>query len=120
MDVIRVSGLVVSTHVGVPESERSRAQDVSLDIELEVDLVAAAASDDLADSVDYGKVTKEIADLVAGMSVALLERIAGEVADHVLGFKGVERATVEVSKLHPPVDQEVSAIAVKIERGRHA
>ena len=87
-----------------------------IDVELERDLSAAAASDDLTDTIDYDRLTSYVAELVRTSSSKLLEHLAGTIAEQVGSLPGVERVTVEVSKESPPVSEHVGKIAVRISR----
>jgi len=101
----------------LPE-EKQRAQPFSVDIDLSVDLRPAGASDDLADTVDYGAVADAVVHEVTGPSVELLERLADRIATRVLAVAG-DRATsvtVTVHKLHPPVAVDMAAAGVRITR----
>jgi dihydroneopterin aldolase len=55
-DRIELRGLRVVGRVGVLDLERSQDQPLEVDLELAVYLATAGASDDLADTVDYGAV----------------------------------------------------------------
>ena len=113
-DRIAIRGLRVPTHIGVTSEERSREQVVSIDVELELDLTSAAATDDLRHTVDYDRLTTEIADLVRGSEAQLLEYLAGRIAQRVCTADGVALVTVEVMKESTPVSEDVEAIAVRV------
>jgi dihydroneopterin aldolase len=115
-DLITIKGLKVPARIGVTDQERSVPQTVIVDLDLVVDLSAAAASDDLADTVDYDRLTSYVAELVRTSGSKLLEHLAGSIATSVCSLSGVERVTVEVSKESPPVGEEVGTIAVRITR----
>ena len=115
-DRIRIQGLEVETRVGVPDDERATPQKVSIDIEIAADLAAAGKSDDLTDTIDYGRVTQEVASLVRNAEVHLLEHLAEQIAASVGTFPGVAGVTVEVAKQSPPIDEDVGPISVRIER----
>jgi len=70
---------------GALPGERDRAQRFEVELELEVDLTRARASDDLADTVDYATLHATVADVVHNRSYALLERLADEIARTLLG-----------------------------------
>jgi dihydroneopterin aldolase len=119
-DVIQVRGLrVVGTH-GVLAEEQVRAQPFELDLDLAVDLGPAGASDDLADTVDYGAVAEAVAALVAGpRSFALLEALADEAARTVLGLDPrIGAVTIAVRKLRPPLPVDVATVGVTVTRTR--
>jgi len=89
-DRISLTGLVVRGFHGVFESERRDGQDFVIDAVLEVDTRAAAASDDLAHTVDYGAVAAHVVAIIEGPSLDLVETLAQNLADACLGFVGVE------------------------------
>ncbi|HEY5251936.1 MAG TPA: dihydroneopterin aldolase [Acidimicrobiales bacterium] len=118
-DRIEVRGLrLVGTHGLLPE-ERSRPQPFEIDLDLEVDMVGAAGSDALGDTVDYGAVIEATAAVVAGPAHDLLESLADAVATAVLADPRVTSATVAVRKLRPPVPYDVDSTGVRITRPRH-
>lgn len=116
-DRITVSGLTVETRIGVTEKERSRPQDVVIDIDIERDLAAAGASDSLEDTIDYDGLVNEVAALARASECNLLEALASKIADRVADKDGVTGVTVKVGKGHVPVDEEVSSISVSVGRG---
>lgn len=115
-DRIRIAGLLLETRIGVPDEERSHPQRVSIDIELLADLAAAGKSDDLADTVDYGRVVTDVAELARNSEVHLLEHLAEKIAASLGTISGVTGVTVEVSKLSPPITEDAGPISVRIER----
>ena len=119
MDAILLRGLrVVGTH-GVLAEEQTRPQPFEVDLVLSVDLAAASTSDDLDDTVDYGEVTGVVAGIVGGDHFALLERLAGRIADAVLALdERIAGVDVTVTKLRPPVPVDLSSAAVRIVRSR--
>ena len=119
MDRILLRGLrVVGTH-GVLAEEQSRAQPFEVDLVLHADLSAAAASDDLGDTVDYGAVAGLAERVVREEHFALLERLAGRIADAVLALdERIAGVDVTVTKLRPPVPVDLSSAAVRIVRSR--
>ena len=80
-DRIQLRGLrVVGTH-GVLAEEQERAQPFEVDLDLSVDLALAAVTDRLSDTVDYGEVARTASVVVSERSFALLEALAGAVAE---------------------------------------
>jgi dihydroneopterin aldolase len=116
MDEIEIRRLLVPTHVGVTEDERAEAQPIVATITMTADIERAAASDDLADTVDYGEVVADVAQVMSTGTFALLEHLAGSIASSIARFAGVRGVTVEVVKPSPPVPQDVKEVAVRIHR----
>ena len=103
---------------GVLAAERRTGQPFGLDLELEVDTRAAAASDDLADTVDYSAVATAALAVVTGDPVDLVETLAGRVADTVLTDPRVAAVTVTVHKPQAPLGVPFDDVAVTIRRVR--
>jgi dihydroneopterin aldolase len=117
--VIHLRGLrAVGTHGVLPE-EQVRAQPFEVDLDVELDLALAAGSDDLADTADYGALAEAAARVVETERFALVERLAGRIAEVALGLDGrIEAVTVTVRKLRPPVPVQLDWAGVTVRRER--
>lgn len=118
MDRIEINGLRVMTVIGVLPHEREAAQPLQVDLSLHVDLHDAGYSDELADTANYGAVTEAVADLARESKDLLLERLAHKIAEAVLTFDRVEAVDVLLTKLRPPIPEDVGASAVRLHRTR--
>ena len=117
-DRIELRGLTVRGHHGVFEHERRDGQDFVIDITVWIDLAAAAASDDLADTVDYGALAQRAADVVAGPPRNLIETVAAEIADGVMADERLHAVEVVVHKPDAPIPLTFSDVAVVARRSR--
>lgn len=115
MDTIIINELEVWYHVGVPDAERAAAQRLLLTVEMERDFAAAAAGDDLRETIDYYAVSRRLLSLGEGRSWKLIETLAVEIAEMVLKEFGAARVRVEVKKFIIP---EARHVAVRVERGK--
>ena len=107
----------MGTH-GVLAEEHDRAQPFEVDVDLDVDLRAAGASDDLVHTVDYGAVAVAVGRVVSGERHHLLERLAQRIAEEALtaATVPVRSVTVSVRKLRPPVPVDLASAGVRITR----
>jgi dihydroneopterin aldolase len=112
---IKVTGLRVRTHVGVSDEERATPQTVVVDLDVDADIASAAASDDIADTIDYANLVGTVSETVAASRSKLLEHLAAQVVSVVLSMDGVRGVTVEIAKDPPPLQHEVDRVSVKIE-----
>ncbi len=117
-DRIELRGLRVRGHHGVFDHERRDGQEFVIDITVWLDLDVAAASDDLADTLDYGVLAQRAADIVAGPPRQLIETVAGEIADGVMVDERVHAAEVVVHKPGAPIPLEFADVAVVARRSR--
>lgn len=106
---------VLGTH-GVLAEEQSRRQPFEIDLDAELDLRPAGASDALDETLDYGALASAVARVVETEHHALLERVAERVAETVLADGRVRRVSVTVRKLRPPVPVDLGHAAVSITR----
>jgi dihydroneopterin aldolase len=118
-DRIELRGLrVVGVH-GVLAEERSRAQPFAVDLDVWLDTRAAAAADDLAQTVDYAALAATAAEVVATRSFALLEALADAVAGAVLDHdERVGAVAATVTKIRPPVPLDLGSVGVRVVRRR--
>jgi dihydroneopterin aldolase len=118
-DLIELRGLRLSGIVGVLDHERTQPQPLDLDIDVAADLAPAGASDDLADTVNYGELCAVAERVVTTTSFQLLEALAGAIADAMLQVDArIAAVTVSVRKLRPPVAQQLATSGVRIVRPR--
>jgi dihydroneopterin aldolase len=116
MDEIALTGLRVRGHHGVLPSERAEGQDFLIDTVLTVDTREAAATDDLAATVDYGVLAGQLAEVVAGEPVDLIETLAARLADVCLSQPRVIAAKVTVHKPSAPIPLSFTDVSVTVER----
>ena len=104
---------------GVLEHERSDGQDFFVDIVLNLDLTAAAKSDDIADTVNYAEIVEFTVAEITGDPVNLIESLAVRIAEGILNkFLKVDVVTVTVHKPQAPVAAQLKDIAVVVTRSR--
>lgn len=114
--MIEVRGLRALGVIGVNREERERAQPFEIDFDVEADLAAAGASDDLADTVDYGALVAAAERVVTHEPHLLLERVAQRIAEELLRPAGVLGVRVTIRKLRPPLANDVTSTGVTIVR----
>lgn len=117
-EVIELRGLRAAGFCGALPEEQVRAQPLEVDLDVEADLRAACASDELADTVDYGALAAEVERVVTTERFTLLERLAERITEVVLDDERVHAVTVWVRKLRPPVPQQLATSGVRVRRQR--
>ena len=119
LDRIELRGLKVRGTHGVFEHEKRDGQDFLVDLVLWTDFTAAAASDDLADTVDYGALALFARDVVAGPSLDLIETVASRIADGIMEMApGADAVEVTLHKPQAPIPAEFADVAVVARRSR--
>lgn len=117
-DRIELRGLRVRGYHGVLPDERRDGQLFAVDVVLETDVSAAADNDDLAQTVDYAQVARQVEAIVAGPPVDLIETVAVRVADACLRHSGVSAVEVAVHKPQAPIGLPFDDVVVRVRRTR--
>ena len=115
-DRLELCGLEVACVIGDLPEERGREQRLTVDVSLALDLSAAAASDALADTVDYAALAEAIRAALRQARCHMIERAAGCVARVCLADPRVAEVRVRVEKAGAVAG--LRAAAVEITRGR--
>ncbi len=116
LDEITLTGLRVFGRHGVYGHERENGQEFIVDVALYLSLTAAAASDDVTDTVHYGELAEKVAAVVSGEPVNLIETLAERIADIVLSDARVQSTTVTVHKPQAPISLAFTDVAVTVRR----
>lgn len=112
-------GLEVFARHGVFAHEQADGQLFRIDVVVQLDLARSGASDDLADTLDYGRMAQRVHDVVSGERWNLIERVAARVAEVVLGDDlRIEAVSVTVHKPSAPIPHDFDDVAVTVERTR--
>jgi len=112
-----LQALRVECIVGIYEHERQARQTVFVDVEMDYDIAPAAASDAIADAVDYDGVARAITDLAERRGFQLIETMADESAAMLLAqLPQVRRVRLEIRK--PAAVPAAAAAFVRVERSR--
>lgn len=103
---------------GVTLEERLEPQPFEVDVDLNVDLSAASASDELADTIDYAGLFNLVGTIVEGQSFRLIESLAGAIADAMLAETRANAVEVRVRKPRAPLPGPFETVEVSVKRSR--
>jgi 7,8-dihydroneopterin aldolase/epimerase/oxygenase len=118
-DRIFINGLSLHAYHGVMPYEAKVGQTFTIDLEIEIDLAAAARSDKVLDTVSYDKVVDCASKSFCAQKFRLIEAAAGRVADAVLAaFPRVLAVKVTIHKPHAPIAATFSDVGVMLVRSR--
>ena len=98
MDKIHLNNLKIDTIIGIYQWERETKQTLGFDLEVDWDIRKAAASDNIADTLDYGEITQQIVSFVEASSYQLIETLAEELCTLLLEQFPIPRLKLTVSK----------------------
>ena len=112
-DYVSIRDLSVAAVIGVHPWEREIEQTLVFNVDMEAEVSRAAATDDLADALDYSAVAEVIATVVREGKFQLIETAADRVAERLLGSFPITRLRLELRK--PIADGGYTAV-ITIER----
>ncbi len=112
---IYLKGVRAYGFVGLLPEENVLGQWFEVDVALWVDFEAATTSDDIADTYDYRSAINVIEKLIQTSKFALIERLAGAIADQLLENPHIQKLVLTLIK-HPPIPNFLGCVAVEITR----
>ncbi|AFY75323.1 dihydroneopterin aldolase [Synechococcus sp. PCC 7502] len=112
---IHLTGVRAYGYVGLLPEENVLGQWFEVDITLWVDFEAATKNDQIADTYDYRKAISTIETLIQTSKFALIERLAGAIADQIIADPKVDKVQLIVRK-HPPIANFQGSVAVEVQR----
>lgn len=115
-DQIKITGITGKGYHGVLGFERVNGQRFSADVTLYFSFAEASASDNLAHTVDYGKVAELTHSMLVGEPVNLIEALADRIARAILDLGGAEEVEVTIHKPYAPIDVPFDDVHVTVRR----
>ncbi len=115
---ITLKGIVGFGHHGVFDFERRDGQRFVVDLVCTLDMSAAADSDDLHQTIDYGALAQAVVADIERDPLNLIEALAARIASTCLRHESVTDIEVTVHKPDAPMPVEVDDVAVTLTRSR--
>ena len=116
LDKVFIEQLEVITTIGVYDWEQEIKQKLVLDIEMAHDNAPAGRSDDVADALDYSKVSEAVLNHIENGRFLLVERVAEEIAELIQTQFSVPWVKIRLAK--PGAVPQARSVGVVIERGQ--
>ncbi|MDH5832690.1 dihydroneopterin aldolase [Luteimonas kalidii] len=116
MDRVFIEGLEIDALIGIYDWERRIRQTLVFDLEMGFDNRVPAASDDIADTLNYKAVSKRLIAYVSQSEFGLVETLAERCAEIVLSEFAVSHVRLKLSK--PGAVRGAKAVGVIVERAR--
>lgn len=114
MDKVFIEGIEIEALIGIYDWERRIRQPLLLDLEMGFDNRRPAATDAIADTLDYKAVSKRLIEYVSGSSFGLVETLAERCAEIVLAEFDVAWLRLRLAK--PGAVRGARSVGVVIER----
>ncbi len=114
MGKITLKNIRVYAYHGCLQEETLMGSDYRVDLTVNADLTAPSQSDNLTETVDYVHLNLIVKEEM-GVASKLLEHVAQRILTRIFNeLKTVDKASVAVSKLNPPIGGDVELVKVKL------
>jgi dihydroneopterin aldolase len=117
MDKIFIHALKTEAIIGIFDWERQVKQTVLIDIEISADIVKAALSDSIDDTLNYKRIAKRVLAFVEASKFHLVETLAEHIAMLLLEDFGIAWVRISLSK--PGAIRSSRDVGVMLERDRN-
>ena len=98
MHRIEIDELRTRVHIGVTERERRRRQCIAVSLIIVPETAYDEIEDNVARTVNYSSVRREVLDLLEKGSFRLIETVARTIAERLLGLYAMTKLEVTVKK----------------------
>lgn len=116
MGIIEIEGMEFYAYHGHFKEEQVVGNKFLVNISIETNCTIAGISDNLNDALDYQKVYTLIKEEMEKKSF-LLENICSRILDKLyLQFNSIEKASIKVSKINPPMGGQIKKVSVTLTR----
>lgn len=111
---IAITGMNFFAHVGVGEQERAVGEDISVSVELTAETRNEAfENDQITNTIDYSEVYARIKKAI-NIPAKLLEHVAYNIAQGIMGLNGILAANISVTKKNPPMGSDGASATISI------
>ena len=118
LDRIELRGLRAYGYHGCFDYERRDGQEFLVDLTVWTDFAAAATTDDLANTIDYGALAERAVQIIQGPPRNLIEKVVAEIADDVMTDPRIQSVEVVVHKPSAPIPHTFADVRVVTSRQR--
>ena len=115
-DRILLKNMVFYGYHGVFSAEKELGQRFEVDVEMVMDLSAAAQEDDVEVATNYVDVYTLVKDIVEEREFNLIEAMAETIAQEILSAYNIREVTVRVRKPHAAIGGVLDYVQVEITR----
>ncbi|MBN9286319.1 MAG: dihydroneopterin aldolase [Gammaproteobacteria bacterium] len=116
MDKLTISGIKLTTLIGIHDWEKQCPQNLHLDVVLQTDAKKAALEDNIQDALDYDSLVEHIVNFVENYHFQLIETLAERLAQEVLNHFPTNWVQITLHK--PGALLKAKDVAITIERSQ--
>ncbi len=116
MGLIQIDNMEFYAFHGCYDQEQVVGNRFIVDLEISANLEKAALSDNIEDTLNYQN-AYDIVKEQMNIKSRLLEHVPGRILDKLFSrFPDIEKASVRVSKMNPPMGGQIERVSVTLSR----
>ena len=116
MALIEIENIEFHANHGHYREEQLIGNTFLVNLKIEYNSELAQKSDNLKDTVNY-QIAFEIVKREMGIKSHLLEHVSNRILDSLFNeLQGIEKATIKVSKLNPPMGGKIEMVSVTLSK----
>lgn len=120
MDRILIKELEIFAHHGVYDDEKEKGQRFIINAEIYLSTLTASQSDNIDDTLDYGRVCEYMKNYMIVNQINLLETLTNDLSRKLLlNFPLIDHLRLEICKPEAPIPMKFDIVSITVERGRH-
>lgn len=120
MDRIYIKELEVFAHHGVYDNEKEKGQRFIINAKIYLNTIKAGITDNLDDTLDYGRVCEFMKNYMVVNQINLLETLTNDLSRKLLlNFPMIDHLSLEICKPEAPIPMKFDIVSIKVQRGRH-
>ena len=97
--ILKIKNLKLETILGIHDWEQHVKRPIIINLEIEGNFEKSLTSDNIADTIDYDKISNEIKEIIENNKFQLIEKMTQQLLDKIMQDSRITRCKIEVDKV---------------------
>ena len=114
--IIKLKKIAIQTFIGIHDFEKTRKQDLFLNLTIHTNFADACHTDNITDTIDYDIIYQKIKDFANNHNCELLEKFCYDLLKIIMQDTRIDKGILEVEKVR--IFPSVKSCAITLEMSR--
>jgi FolB domain-containing protein len=114
--IIKLKKIAIQTFIGIHSFEKTRKQDLFLNLTIHTNFADACHTDNINDTIDYDIIYQKIKDFANNHNCELLEKFCYDLLKIIMQDSKIEQTILEVEKVR--IFPNIKSCAIKLQMSR--
>ena len=114
--IIKLKKIAIQTFIGIHDFEKTRKQDLFLNLAIHTNFVDSCSTDNIKDAIDYDIIYQQIKDFANNHNCELLEKFCYDLLKIIMQDIRIDKCILEVEKVR--IFPSVKSCAIKLKMSR--